>query len=365
MTPAGDRKARSLRTGLRLRASGVILAVSLFAIQGCGGDGDVKPATQGPSVTVRAPNGEESYMISISYPIDWSATDPDTPSSSLTISIDYTRDGGNTWAVIATGQPNQPPYYWPPPSPTSSLCKIRVTASDGTNSGSDISDDFFTIVTQPEQESAVSIGSAAGATRTQVSVELSLANQVVVSNLQTDIAFDSGVVEYVSGTVTERGTGMTYSGLLLEGKLHVDLSYAGTTTLPVGSGALVNVTFSLIGAGGSQTEMMPTETVVLDGWGGSLPVRNEAGVITVMEAVPTAEELTARGWVKFEVGNFDGALEEFDAAIAFDETYGPAYVGQGWARLSLATTSSAYNEAVASFDLAVGLGQTGRRGYVR
>ena len=73
----------------------------------------------------------------------------------------------------------------------------------------------------------------------------------------------------------------------------------------------------------------------------------------------TAEELTESGWVKFESGNLSGARSDFDAAIDRDGTYGPAYVGQGWCRLSLATSGSEHRAAVASFDGAVERQETG------
>jgi tetratricopeptide (TPR) repeat protein len=70
----------------------------------------------------------------------------------------------------------------------------------------------------------------------------------------------------------------------------------------------------------------------------------------------TAAEYTERGWERFESGNFDGALSDFDAALGLNGNYGPAYLGQGWARLSLATSSASMQLATASFDSAVAHG---------
>lgn len=76
-------------------------------------------------------------------------------------------------------------------------------------------------------------------------------------------------------------------------------------------------------------------------------------------ADPTVAELVARGWTQFSAGDFAAALADFDAAIARDASHGPAHVGQGWARLQLATTSSAANAAASSFGTALGLGASG------
>jgi Tfp pilus assembly protein PilF len=47
----------------------------------------------------------------------------------------------------------------------------------------------------------------------------------------------------------------------------------------------------------------------------------------------TAEELTDQGCNKFEAGDFDGAVADFNAAIGLDTDYARAYLGLGWAKL--------------------------------
>lgn len=66
-----------------------------------------------------------------------------------------------------------------------------------------------------------------------------------------------------------------------------------------------------------------------------------------------------RGWSSFTGGNLTGALSDFDQAIALDPDLGDAYVGQGWARLGLATDGAAMLAAVSSFDQANAHGETG------
>jgi hypothetical protein len=68
---------------------------------------------------------------------------------------------------------------------------------------------------------------------------------------------------------------------------------------------------------------------------------------------------TAEGWAAFEAGDFALALQKFDAAIAGDARYGPAYVGRGWVELTQATTAEAFRAAASSFDAAVQYGQIG------
>ncbi len=74
---------------------------------------------------------------------------------------------------------------------------------------------------------------------------------------------------------------------------------------------------------------------------------------------PTAADLTAEGWQHFEAGDLDLALAAFDSATVLNANHGPAYVGQGWTRLSLAATDGELQAAVGSFDTAFGQGETG------
>jgi hypothetical protein len=72
-----------------------------------------------------------------------------------------------------------------------------------------------------------------------------------------------------------------------------------------------------------------------------------------------APGFTQRGWTSFTNGNLDDALSDFDQAIALDPNLGEAHVGQGWARLGLATNTADMLAAVSSFDQANTHGETG------
>jgi hypothetical protein len=73
----------------------------------------------------------------------------------------------------------------------------------------------------------------------------------------------------------------------------------------------------------------------------------------------TAAQFTQRGWTRFEAGDLAGASSDFGEAIDLDAGYAPAYVGQGWTRLSRANTSVSMQNAVSSFDDAIALGSGG------
>jgi len=73
----------------------------------------------------------------------------------------------------------------------------------------------------------------------------------------------------------------------------------------------------------------------------------------------TAAEFTSRGWERFEVSNFSGALNDFNDAIFLDTTYGEAHTGHGWTRLSQATSLNSMRAAVGSFGNAMANGENG------
>jgi hypothetical protein len=97
-----------------------------------------------------------------------------------------------------------------------------------------------------------------------------------------------------------------------------------------------------------------TTLVALAGCGGG-----DGGGDPIVPPNLTAAELTTRGWTSFEAGDLASALADFTAAIARDDTYAAAYVGQGWAQLSLAATTGGMNVAAASFTTALAAGATG------
>lgn len=55
----------------------------------------------------------------------------------------------------------------------------------------------------------------------------------------------------------------------------------------------------------------------------------------------TEEKLRKEGWGSFESGDYQDALDKFDAAIAENPTYFKAYEGRGWARLRLENVDGA------------------------
>jgi subtilisin family serine protease len=115
------------------------------------------PDTIPPEVTVTSPNGGESWYAGSVHKITWDASDDVGISST---DIDYTYDGGTNWYDVADFSGNPGEYDWTVPNTPSSQCLVRVTCVDGaSNSGSDVSDNYFTILESVETQMFVeSIG---------------------------------------------------------------------------------------------------------------------------------------------------------------------------------------------------------------
>jgi hypothetical protein len=94
-----------------------------------------------PQVTVIYPNGGESLGGFVD--VSWSASDDD--GDSLTYSVLYSADGGATWQALAT-ELEVTTYEWnTDASAGSDSGLIKVMATDGVNSGEDVSDATFSV----------------------------------------------------------------------------------------------------------------------------------------------------------------------------------------------------------------------------
>jgi hypothetical protein len=358
-------QARLLRSHRGRPAAGLVLSLgALFLaglLAGCAGKETTKPP-QAPVVRVLLPNGGESLPAGAQTQIVWTASDGDTPAANLRITIELTTDGGVTWQVLATGELNDGSYAWVVPEVATTQARVRVTATDGVNQSSDTSDASFTItVTPPTPRNTIIIGDGTGAPGANVNVLLSLQNQDSASLVEAHVWCDPAVASFQTAAVTGRGVGMSISTLALGADtVKVTIQAPGGLVIAPGAepGPIATLTYRLAGASGSSSELRLLRPRFLDQPGASLPVLLQNGLLSV-RTVGTPATLTAEGWVAFEAGNLDLALQRFNAAIELGTHYGPAYTGLGWVQLSRATAAAAFRAAASTFDTAVENGQTG------
>jgi len=108
-----------------------------------------------PTVKVYFPNGDEGidFMPGASYDIRWSARDEDSASNSLIISLHYSSNGGSSWSLIASAEPNDGVYTWDTTGiPEGDSYRVKVTARDFMSlSGYGISDYNFAFSGTPSE----------------------------------------------------------------------------------------------------------------------------------------------------------------------------------------------------------------------
>jgi hypothetical protein len=98
-----------------------------------------------PTVTVKTPDGGETWHIGTTEDITWSAYDAQGVDS---VSISYSANGGGDWTQIASGEDDDGTYEWTIPNDPSTNALVKVTAYDPyVNEGEDVSNAVFTIET--------------------------------------------------------------------------------------------------------------------------------------------------------------------------------------------------------------------------
>jgi hypothetical protein len=128
----------------------------------------------------------------------------------------------------------------------------------------------------------LSIGTASGASGAVVAVPLSLRNTDAVGGIQLDILFDPAVASFAGGAITARATGMSLgSSVPATGRLRVVMYYSTRDSIVAGSGAVANLTFNLLGGGGTGTDLNPERVYLSDPDAHALSVTATAGHLAV------------------------------------------------------------------------------------
>ncbi len=99
----------------------------------------ITESDQSEMIKITAPNGGEQFQAGNTHEITWLSHH-----TSGLVNVEFSTDGGATWNLIATDEPDDGSFSWLVPHAPSQNCRIRITDSDG--SPYDISDNPFTIL---------------------------------------------------------------------------------------------------------------------------------------------------------------------------------------------------------------------------
>ncbi len=163
---------------------------------------------------------------------------------------------------------------------------LRVYAEDGVF---DAEDPYTLLVRWPSpapiDENLLEVGTAQGAPGTAATVALMLANDDAVKALQADLTFDPAVLSFQAAQAVGRASEMTCGAALQTGgRVRVLLYDDADEHLPPGTGAVVDLTFALVGAAGSQSALTPTGVLLSDLDASALPVTTDPGALAVIDA---------------------------------------------------------------------------------
>lgn len=231
-----------------------------------------------PTVTVVAPNGGESLVAGSTTQIQWTASDAD--GDALTIDVEFSANDGTTWQTLVTDVANGGSLGWTVPATTTTSGRVRVTADDGTVTRSDVSDAPFTIVSNSTV--VLELGSGSGASGSSTTIDVALDNAVAVHGVQFDVVYDAAVARFAGASTTTRSNGwQVATNVVSTGRARVLLYDAAANGLAAGTGAVLDLTFDLIGAANATTVVTPQDVVLADANGVNLPSATNAGRLTV------------------------------------------------------------------------------------
>jgi hypothetical protein len=94
------------------------------------------------SIIVDVPDGDETWEAGEPRTVAWHGSHP----TGSPVRIEYSTDGGGSWAMIEDNTPNDGSHPWTVPATPSTQCRVRVSDA-ATSTPSDTSDNDFTIFT--------------------------------------------------------------------------------------------------------------------------------------------------------------------------------------------------------------------------
>ncbi len=210
-----------------------------------------------PSVTVTSPAGGESYTGGSTQSLSYVISDNDGDSQSTT--WEYSTNGGSSWTVISSGTRSVGSHTesWTVANVETSSGRIRVTANDGQASGSGQSNAFSITVPQ-SGNNTLALGAASGEVGQTVTINLDLDNEDTVKGLQVDVTFDASKVAFTNATTAGRTSQFDISSNTVStGRARVVLFTESTpsSVLSAGTGAVAQLSFSLVSSGTSTLNM--------------------------------------------------------------------------------------------------------------
>ena len=78
-------------------------------------------------VNILSPKANDLIQAGTPFEVQWKAEVPQSEFG-VNVTIQFSKDGGNTWEVVAENVPNTGKYQWAVPKIDSAKCKIMVSS---------------------------------------------------------------------------------------------------------------------------------------------------------------------------------------------------------------------------------------------
>jgi len=309
-----------------------------------------------PQVDLTTPNGGEVWTGGSSHAIRWNMSDAETATTALKVWLNYSTDGGGSYAPIPgaqglTGLSNPCSYLWTVPTVTTSQARVRATVADAQGgSAADSSLANFAIDATAPSVSGFSPpdGATGVSTSTQVRVSFSEAmNQNSAQQAFSLQRLDTGL--YVSGSVAWSANDLVFTpaaslagGVVYRAQVNAsarDVSDPGNQL-----GAVASASFTT-------ADLTPPSISAV----AASPSPQEAGGLVNISAQVTDNGMVGEVWV--EVREPGGALLG-NSTAGYDPASGhyfleAPYAHPGTYSFSIAAVDAAgnWNAAAGSFDI--------------
>lgn len=194
----------------------------------------------GPSITLTQPDGGEAWQADDAQDIEWDSQD-----GIHHVHLQYSPNGGTTWREIISSTADTGSYTWTVPQAITAKALVIATAEDAADSplAEDISDAVFSM-------SAPSVGrylylrsDAEGAGAGQVMASIYVTDATGIAGADITLTFDASVLTATGATTATLTQGFSVVSNPTPGAIVI--SFASAQGIGGGSGALINVQFTV------------------------------------------------------------------------------------------------------------------------
>jgi hypothetical protein len=264
-TTQGDGSYRI--TGIPVGAQAVTISATDYAthsgqVQVAEGDNVANFTLDRGTMTVTTPNGGEDWRADDTQAVEWQWQARGVVDH---VRLQYSPNASTTWRDVIANTPNTGSYTWLVPQAITAKALVRVIAEDASNSSfaDDTSNAAFTILPPATGRYLYLRSDAEGSAGSPVTVPIYVTDATGIAGADITLTFGASVLTATGAETTALTNGFTIVTNPTPGQIRISL--ASATGIASGSGALVNVRFTVSSvAPGTTSQLTLQSTAVYD-----------------------------------------------------------------------------------------------------